>query len=331
MRHSLPLYSILLLSFAALISPSPLADTTVIFQESFDSQADWNANGSKDGVECTNPCSDAPANWTNYRIMPGSGTWTNPVGSIRRLPGNLPDHNSSSGKAFIVYNQSHPGDNWPGDAILSKTLSQDYPELYIRLYMRTQPGWQWVAGAQSKFVRALHYDGSGNIFQFFSGGNSCPIFVWDLAASSSASQYLTAYRCDPQSSNYYCTGSGVPSFQLNDIFYTWSGSRAPTSAGMYADTNWHRYELHVKMNTIGSNNGVMEWWWDGTLMESRTNVQWKASGSSSGIGWNTVSIGGNSNNSFSQKGDQWYAIDDISISTSTPVALLSPTRLTITN
>ena len=309
MRMVLRLQILTICTLFALLCSVQGAYSGTIFQENFDSHSDWNADGSKDGVECTSPCSSAPEGWTNYRIMPGSGSWSNPPGSIQRLPGNLPDHTTGNGKAYIVYNESHPVDNWPGDAIISKTFDQDYSELYVRLWIRTQANWQTVSGAQSKFFRVLHYDKTGNIFQFFSAGNSCPLFVWDLAVRGSDTSYLTAYRCDPQSSNYYCTASGVPSYQLNDTFYYWpNGSKAPTASGMYADTKWHRLDYHFKMNDIGKNNGIMEWSYDGVLMESRVDVQWKSSGSSSSVGWNTFMVGGNSNNSFADKADQWYAI-----------------------
>ncbi|BDV43066.1 hypothetical protein GURASL_19890 [Geotalea uraniireducens] len=61
----------------------------------------------------------------------------------------------------------------------------------------------------------------------------------------------------------------------------------------------------------------MEWWYDGKLVERRTNVQWLSEGSSS-VGWNSFAIGGNSNNTFLPLADQWYAIDDVVIST-TPI------------
>jgi hypothetical protein len=47
-------------------------------------------------------------------------------------------------------------------------------------------------------------------------------------------------------------------------------------------------------------------------------VHWKDGGSSAGIGWNTIHIGGNSDNAFANPGEQWYAIDDVVVST-TPI------------
>ena len=72
------------------------------------------------------------------------------------------------------------------------------------------------------------------------------------------------------------------------------------------------------MNDVGSANGVLEWWYDGTLVQSYADIIWKEPTSSAATGWNNVWFGGNSNNAFGTNLEQWYAIDDIVVST-TPI------------
>ena len=270
----------------------------IIFEESFDTQADWNKDN-RYTTECAGNCTTAPENWSNYRTVPGTSTLPHPTGSIQSLPDVSPDGRASD-KAYIVYNQSVAGVNWPGDSTLVKVLPRDYPELYVRFWIRTQANWKTVPGAQSKIFRAYHWDRTGNIFQFFSTGTVNPAYIWDWSTNrSNNASYMNAFRCDPQETNYYCTAPGVPSYQLNDYFRPWKSGPATS---VYADTRWHRYDFHLKMNEIGKNNGVLEWWWNGKLMVSHTDVQWKAAtGSEASIGWNTVSFGGNSNNTFSDR------------------------------
>ncbi|CAH2031402.1 glycosyltransferase [Trichlorobacter ammonificans] len=307
-----------LLLLLLILGSGPLCFGEILFEENFDAQPDWNVTNSYT-AECAGACATAPPNWSNYRTVPGTAALANPTGSIRRLPGSLPDHGGGTGKAYIVYNQSVAGVNWPGDATLVKVLPRDYPELYIRFWIRTQDNWQTVPNAQSKIFRAYHWDRTGNLFQFFSTGTVNPAYIWDWSTNSANSAtYMNAYRCDPQETNYYCTAPGVPSYQLNDYYQRWGNGPA---GNVYADGRWHRYDVHLKMNDIGSNNGILEWWWDGVLIESRRDVQWKgATGSDPVIGWNTIAIGGNSNNTFSGAvpADQWYAIDDLVVS-STPL------------
>lgn len=292
----------------------PVCYGETIFEENFDTQPDWNRNN-RYTTECSGNCSTAPKNWSNHRTVPGISTLPHPTGSIQKLPDNSPDHGTGNGKAYIVYNQSVAGVNWPGDSTLVKVLAKEYPELYVRFWIKTQANWKTVANAQSKIFRAYHWDRTGNIFEFFSTGTVNPAYIWDWSTNrSNNASYMHAFRCDPQETNYYCTAPGVPSYQLNDYFRPWKSGPATS---VYADSRWHRYDFHLKMNEIGKNNGMLEWWWDGNLMESRTDVQWKAAaGSEASIGWNTISFGGNSNNTFSAApADQWYAIDDIMVST----------------
>lgn len=320
MKKLLILQALTIFSLSALQYHVPAAHGGIIFQESFDGQADWNLGGQYDGNECSvgNCAASMPPDWSFYRVMPGA-SGLSPVASIRRLPGDLADHTTTSGKALVIYNESVSGVNWPGDGILGKYLgpSVNLPELYVRLFFRTQTGWQVEDGAASKFFRVFHYDGSGNIFQFFSTGFSCPVFLWDLALYSGSAAYVNAYRCDPQGSDYYCGSSGN-SYQQTDYFTRFPGDHSPTASGMYADTQWHQLDFHVKMSDPGVNNGAMEIWYDGELLESRTDVQWKSSSASASVGWNAFAVGGNSDNTWTSKGEQWYAIDDITVST-TPI------------
>lgn len=316
------IYLFQLISFLSLFLLSiNTSHAAVIFETTFDLNADWNASRQYQGAECVDPCTTAPTEWTNYRVVDGSGTWSNPTGSIRVLPAGQTDHTTSStaGKAYVVYNQSHPVDNWPGDSELMRKLNADYEEVYLRLWLKTQSNWQSVAGASSKVFRIQHYDGSGNIFANFSDGTNAPIALILLGQMGSSVNYpntaafIPAMRCDPQSTYYYCNAS--PAWMQNDIANYMDTSTHPTILKSWGDGNWHRWDLHLKMNTVGSNNGIFEMWIDGNQLISKTDAQWRSSGSSASVGWNLLSIGGNSNNSFATQADQWYAIDDIVIST----------------
>lgn len=297
----------------------------VIFEDNFDGQADWNASNQYEGAECSpGYCSATtyPSGWNFYRSVPGS-TGMSPVVSIRRLPGNLPDHSSGSGKAIVIYNESVSGVNWPGDGIIGKYLgaAANYKELYIRFWIRTQSAWQSMNSAQSKILRVSNWRATDNIFQW--ANENTPIYFWDWGTTSTGSAaFLPAYRCDAlpyntstgRSADYYCDLQ-ANSYQKNDILYTW-GTAAAVSK--FADTSWHRYDFYIKMNDIGAANGVLQWWYDGVQVESRTNVIWKEPTASAATGWNTFALGGNSNNTWTTKGEQWYAIDDVVVST-TPI------------
>jgi chitinase len=296
----------------------------VILEDSFDTHADWNLSGQHEGSECSVGSCAAntyPAGWNYYRTVPGA-TGLNPVLSIGRLPGNMADHTGTgTGKALIVRSESVPGANWPGDAILGKYFgaSANYQELYIRFWIRTQPNWQFTAGGLVKVFRSANWRATDNIFQW--ANESTPIMFFDFAIYSGKANYAPSYRCDQlpydsssgRSSDYYCLRNDQPT---NGVGQIWTGT-PPTSG--YADTNWHRYDFYIKMNTIGSANGIYRFSYDGTVLYNVTNVVWKESNSSAIKGWNAIALGGNSDNTWSATAaDQWYAIDDLVVST-TPI------------
>jgi len=293
----------------------------VIFEESFDAQPDWNVTGALN-KDCGINCTDAPRNWNNYYAVP-------PVGSlattIRSIPDGSADHTGRTAKkAYMAY---YNNVQYSGGAELSKTFPQDYPELYMRVWIKTQPGWQTAANSSIKLFRAIHYDRTGSAFAYFAGGNGAPMAGMNWATNSTYRStngipdgcYIAWFRCDPQSSNYYCSQSpynvDTPQRMISGI--------APDETGGFADGRWHRYDVHVKMNTqTGSTwnqNGIYEFSYDGIPVVSYTNVQWKYPGSNTGVGWNTVQFGGNNLNAYTGGSNpQWAAFDDIVVST-TPI------------
>lgn len=318
----------------------------VVFESNFNNDPDWNVNNQYN-LECGYPCSTAPTGWDATRMVPGNSQFVHPTGSIQGLPDSTPDHASTdgidkagtgSGKAYVVWNESNSTLNWPGDSMLVKVLPQDYQELYFRVWIRTQPGFKFdtsASGAVSgvKVFRVMHYDRSGNIFQYFSSGYSAPIYVWDFYYSYNAYgiRLSNSYRCSPQSSDYYCPnspGQDGGSSPDNGLFPGATYTSLPTDPGFFADTKWHKLDVHVKMNSApGVNDGVMQFWWDVADPQTtaptyeRTNIQWMSANSDTARGWNTFALGGNSNNSFSgaTNGEQWLAFDDLVVST-TPIS-----------
>ena len=323
----------------------------LIFEDNFDATPDWNVQHEYDGECSVGLCAanTYPGNWTLYRIVPGSGGLS-PVGSIRRLPGNAADHTSNTGKAFVVYNESVPNVNWPGDAILGKNFgpSANYNELYVRFWLRTQPGWQQVSSMSNKIFRASHWRQESsypNIFQW--ADQNTPFQIWSFGASNGNAAFINSYRCEGtpytsngRSSDYYC---GNPTYDecisaggdttectrlyvypnggdfRTDNYQVFNGG-VPTAASNFADGQWHQYDFRLKVNDSGVANGTFEWKYDGKVMESYSHVMWKESSASSSIGWNAFAIGGNSDNIFggSTVAEQWYAIDDVVVST-TPI------------
>lgn len=301
----------------------------VIFQDNFDNQVDWQPRPASDDVSpssAVSSCgegdcsSSVPAGWSFYR---SAGRWWGPTyqDTIRI---NNENYRGASGKGYTQWNEANSGeggDGWGADGILAKYFGTDYPELYVQVWIKFKPGFNWAGGNEDilKLVRVTHYNGSGSCFKFFSSGNQAPLYQFYAKQTKSYGyRQMHGFRCNPQESYYYCPDGAATDPVFGGEF---------TDSGNYGDGQWHRIDIHLKMNTYAgsgkwNNDGVIQYWHDGALKVEIKNKKWIVSGTDSTIGWNFVGIGGNAYNNYSDDAnhaEQWYAFDDIVIST-TPIA-----------
>ena len=175
--------------------------------------------------------------------------------------------------------------------------------------MERKPYWQlwWWLGSRWRFNKSLWT----RIYWFI---HSTIYQVRSQFSALSSRDRRHSFRCDPQATNHYCNGDSY-----GDLRYIGS----PTFTDLFGDNQWHQLQWHIKINSNpGENDGIIEFWFDGELQYSKTNHQWLGVDNPGNIGWNTFGIGGNAFNSYAQESaqaEQWYAIDDIIIST-TPFA-----------
>jgi len=305
--------------------------SAVIFQDNFDNLDDWQpAHGTKCSYSGTPGCDNVPGNWTYYV---NDEMWEEPTyeGTIRI---NSDNYRGGSGKGYTQWNESNngnSGDGWGADGILAKNLGADYNEIYVRFYIKFQSDFSWGTADENKIkiFRAYHYDGSGNVFAYFSGGNSAPIFIFDIQTGTWGYRHISAFRCDPQETCYYCSTCGFPDQKID---MKWPGNANFDDAGQVGDGNWHCWEFHLKMNTkvggIWQQNGIYQFWHDGELIVDKSDKVYMAGGDTV-QGWNIVAIGGNAYNKWTDPinhGEQWYAIDDFVVSTTYIGPLLAPPR-----
>ena len=323
----------------------------VLFEDNFDSQVDWqprpatgdvSPGGALASCDYGDNCTGTvPTGWSNYR---SDGLWWGPTyeDTIRV---NSENHRGSSGKAYTQWNESNSGssgDGWGADGILLKLFS-DRQEVYVQFWMKINEPFVWRkdtnykqdAEDMLKIMYVAHFDNTGSLFSFFTNGNSAPIYQFDLKNSHDWGwRQMHSYRCDPQSTNYYCADPA-------DDPYFGDSNTNPDDSGQPEDGQWHCYTFHLKMNTyVGggswNSDGVLEFWYD---TDSKTDIplfsitdkQWIVSGTDTSIGWNTFAIGGNAYNSYaaeSTHSEQGYSIDDVVVSTGAlgiePVTIILP-------
>lgn len=130
---------------------------------------------------------------------------------------------------------------------------EDFRDIYYRLYLRHQPGWQ---GSPAKLSRAI----------VFAGSNWSQAMIAHLWSSG---DYLLI---DPASG---VEDGTVVTTKYNDFENLhWLGNQrgvTPLFAGENAG-RWFCIEAHVRLNDPGQSNGVQEFWIDGQLEARRTGL-----------------------------------------------------------
>jgi len=296
------------------------AYSEILFQESFDDIPDWHTSELHYGCDNLSCKDQAPGAWDFFN---NDELWHPNFGYPSNMATNYIDSQNyygAYGKALTHWSESNIGrtnDGWANDGVIDKYLGKDFPELYLQMYIKFQPNYQMRSdpGSSSKMVRIYHWDKVGSVFSFFSGGDSAPIYVYFPGRNiyyDSKQEHLI--RCKPQTTNYTCKGN----YGANKPFV-----KSPTFKEFIGDGNWHKYDWHIKLNSSpGTEDGVLEFWVDNILQHSRYDIQFvDATYKGEFAGWNVVGIGGNSNNIWadsSTRSEQWYAIDNVTIST-TPI------------
>jgi len=145
------------------------------------------------------------------------------------------------------------------------------------------------------------------------------------AVTYSASYPLWQVDRDYYKSNYYCDdGMG---YITSSRFVTSSGDESTSVTETLGDGNWHTFDFHLKMNSAnGVADGVYQFLADGVLKVDKHDRVFLGDGATPGIGWNTISLGGNANNNYKHitssylanyvaDAEQSYSIDDVVVST----------------
>lgn len=83
--------------------------------------------------------------------------------------------------------------------------------------------------------------------------------------------------------------------------------------GQPADGSWHYYEIHVDMGTPGDDNGVVEFWIDGTRRINATGIDFfTVTAGSPPTGWESIEVPHN-HNVFQMSGCNPHDIDELAV------------------
>lgn len=292
----------------------------ILFQDSFDGHNNWTVK-QPSGSTADSAYQGETSVLSGYHSYYVAGSYySNPKNNSLIL--DTYNYRGDSGKGLTFWNESDTrGDGWASDNQLGVSLPKGYDDLYARFYIKFQPGWKWTSSADSeqKIARFTHYHGKSP-FQYFSGGNQHPIAGLHIAkfnAGKADACFQPIFRYE----NVYYPDQATPSRSRAEAFYPKTSYYNGTGVDFTDNTNWQCWEMRVKMNSApGVADGIYQFWIDGVLIFSVSNLAWSDSGAQSSprLNWNYFVIGGNSFNHFApntNEAEQWYAIDDLVIGT----------------
>jgi hypothetical protein len=173
----------------------------------------------------------------------------------------------------------------------------DYRELYWRVYVRSQPGWQ--PNGNDKFTRA-------SVFAGQNWQQAAILHVW----GGSSGDVQNDYVLDPVSG---VQNGKVVTTQYNDFaHFTWLGAvNGHTPVFGSGAGQWHCIEAHMRLNEPGLSNGVAELWVDGSLDAQRADLNYVGDFTAYGI--NALYLENYINNGAPQAQVRDY--DDLVVST----------------
>jgi hypothetical protein len=134
--------------------------------------------------------------------------------------------------------------------------NEDFREIYYRMYLKMQAGWQ---GSPAKLSRATIFSSSQDWRQ---------AMIAHLWSDANERLLIDPASCVNANGAVACT-------TYNDFDHLkWLGNKSgitPVFATANADT-WYCIEHHVKLNDPGQSNGVQEFWINGQLEAAKTGL-----------------------------------------------------------
>ena len=144
--------------------------------------------------------------------------------------------------------------------------NEDFREIYYRMYLKMQDGWQGDPGKLSRVIVIAASDWSEAMIAHLWGDDQNRLLIDPV-------------RCVDTNNNVKCKG-------YNDFTHMdWLGAQKGMTTVFDAAHNnqWYCIEAHVRLNDPGYSNGVQEFWIDGQLEARREGLDFVRSYTAYGI------------------------------------------------
>ncbi|HPV29902.1 MAG TPA: hypothetical protein PLT30_10550 [Deltaproteobacteria bacterium] len=226
-----------------------------------------------------------PTGWDSWYVQGGAVSAT--FDSVTHYAGEISSPGrGGTGKSLKIWRHS----TWPtynsyhGALAYVFPTSSSYREIYLRYYMKLPSGM--------------------NINRFDNY-----VKLWRLNLSGGGELYLNIG-----------TDTGTGTLQNSGFLHLLNAStfvqKLLTAGNVPWDSAYHCYEFHIKLNSTGNSDGVLEFWLDGVRKYSNTSFNFNASTSDRFVYLQHFSVGNRDDQSTSwQNSWQAFEFDDFVLST----------------
>lgn len=324
-------FSVLFLS-GAMLSGAPALGAELVFEESFDAQADWTG-----GMHQGSPSSRLPSRgdiipegWSALRVDP---TWAPSKGhpdrheSLEILESNADKARGRQGKSMVGWRDSYdPGWNrWNSENLMLRYLPERdeyYAEFWITFSDEMIKTYYNHGLGTSKIFRIYAFNGDReDPFKYFSEATT-PDFLWGVSGGTTYGirnklsfivRGADLANGDAPGMPYGLTGNG--DLSLSYSYYdhikemaedgrdpvlldrlkggTISGDVSHIDQVFGNERHWTKVAFYVRMNSSpGATDGVLMQWIDDERIFVNESIPWVRDGLNM-VKWSAIGIGGN--------------------------------------
>jgi len=326
----------------------------LFFQDNFNDQADWDATIAP-GEAYAAAGATLPTGWDAARTTAGwapsrGAEYSEGFESLYVKSGSEFTR-SGTGKALVAYRSARESSAWWGDKILCKFLPEGTKSVFVRFWIRYQPG--WTNRGQTKIFRVQGADMNENIWN---SSSLRPGAIWDFQGNSYGSRNFISrrssefgwtnppmvetrqigtggdspldWRVDSHDLDNNGTPDNYPQLRsaIDNSVMTLDGSI--TEHSEFMGSAWHKMEFYMEMNSAaGEQDGKFVQWVDDQLVHRNLQMPWRQNDAVGYEDFRLVKLGGNDSWSSGQDGaditdamklQEWYAIDEVQIYLSLP-------------
>ena len=246
--------------------------------------------------------------WHPNGFKNGSGAvvGSKPVAQITTEQARLPGD-----KCLLTYDESYgTGSQWGSDSSVTREIPVEYPEIYVEYWLKFDPNFvfqDFIEGSGQYMVK------TARIGRFF-GSSSDPRYAYDpLTHGPYVIVDFGSYTAG-SGNNYFRMRLSMRSnpYQDNIGPLTAYSANLDTVTDFLLDVEYHKVGIELKMNSAANElDGVARVYWDGAVLAEDASVNWNQDVNAVGIGWNTITLGGNASNvpyPAVDQHEQWWAL-----------------------